>query len=64
MLAVREMHLVVSDPQTRRIPMPDRYLTQLADHARNDRRVAAPIAIVMTLALIGIIGALLRIALP
>lgn len=44
--------------------MPDRYLTQLADDALHDRRAAAPIAIVMTLALIGIIGALLRIALP
>jgi hypothetical protein len=44
--------------------MPDPYLSQLAHDAVRDRRSAAPIAILMTGALLTIIGALLRIALP
>lgn len=44
--------------------MSDRYLTLLADHDLHDRRTAPPLAILLTLMLVGIIGALLRIALP
>ena len=44
--------------------MPDPYLSQLAHDEVRDRRAAAPVAILMTLALMAIIGGLLRIALP